>query len=158
MRIVRKHRNPAEAGGDMTPMIDMSFQLIAFFMVLINFSDIAQDEKINLPAAELAKPPDAPYAEPLAIQLRSDDRVFFAGDDLTMNELQVALMREAQIIRATPGKSVSDVTIIIRADRLAKTGLVQEIIEMCQKAQFDTFALRGRQTDESLYDVPEGGS
>ncbi len=158
MRIVRRHREMADAGGDMTPMIDMSFQLIAFFMVLINFSDIAQDERVNLPAAELAKPPDAPYAEPLAVQLTSDDRVLFAGDDLTMNELQVALRREAQIIQATPGKSVSDVTIIIRADRLAKTGRVQEIIEMCQKAQFDTFALRGRQTDTSSYDVPPPGS
>jgi biopolymer transport protein ExbD len=119
-------------------------------MVLINFSDVAQDQRINLPASELAKPPDAPYAQPLTVQLTSDDRVLFAGDDLSLDELQSALMRESQIIRANPSKSVSDVTVIIRADRLAKTGRVQEIIEMCQKAQFDTFALRGRQTDESL--------
>ncbi len=44
--------------------------------------------------------------------------------------------------------------IPVVASRLAKTGRVQEIIEMCQKAEFDTFALRGRQTNESLYELP----
>jgi biopolymer transport protein ExbD len=152
MRIARNFE-PADS-GDMTPMIDMAFQLIAFFMVLINFSDVAQDQRINLPAAELAKPPDVAYAQPLGIQLTANDTVLFAGDELSPSALQVALLREAQIIRANPNKKVQDVTVIIRADRLAKTGRVQEIIEMCQKAGFDTFALRGRQTDESLYDSP----
>ena len=137
------------AEGDMTPMIDMTFQLIAFFMVLLNFSDVEQDQRINLPASELAKPPDVAYAEPLSIQLTSDETILFAGTELTNDALQAALLREAQIIKAHPNKKVSDVTVIIRADRLAKTGLVQEIIQMCQQAEFDTFALRGRQSDVS---------
>lgn len=153
MRIIRNRSEPS-ATGDMTPMIDMTFQLIAFFMVLINFSDVAQDQQINLPAAELAKPPDVPYAEPLTVQLTSDEKVLFAGDELSLDALQTALLREAQIIKANPNKKVSDVTVVIRADRLAKTGRVQEVIEMCQKAGFDKFALRGRQTDESLYESP----
>ena len=40
-------------------------------------------------------------------------------------------------------------TVVIRADRLAKTGKVQELIQLCQEAEFDTFALRGRQSDRS---------
>ena len=35
--------------GDMTPMIDMTFQLIAFFMVLINFTQTEQNERIRAP-------------------------------------------------------------------------------------------------------------
>ena len=38
----------------MTPMIDMTFQLIAFFMVLINFTEADQNQAINLPSSELA--------------------------------------------------------------------------------------------------------
>ena len=38
-------------------MIDMTFQLIAFFMLVINFSDVEQDQRVQLPASELAKPP-----------------------------------------------------------------------------------------------------
>jgi biopolymer transport protein ExbD len=144
----RKSRIKAEM--DMTPMIDVTFQLIAFFMFALNFSQVDQDQRVNLPASELARPPDAPYAQPLTIQLTADEQVVFAGDQLSLEGLQLALFREAQILRANPNKSAADVTVIIRADRLAKTGRVQEIIEMCQKAEFDTFALRGRQTDPSI--------
>ena len=42
----------------MTPMIDMTFQLIAFFMVLVNFADADQNARIRLPSSELAKPAD----------------------------------------------------------------------------------------------------
>jgi biopolymer transport protein ExbD len=148
MRLVKGATRPL-GEGDMTPMIDMVFQLIAFFMVLINFSDVEMDQRINLPASELAKPPDVPYEDPITIQLTSDETVLFAGDEMTLDDLQAALLREAQIIRANPEKSVSDVTVVIRADRLAKTGRVQEIIQQCQKAEFDTFSLRGRQSDVS---------
>ena len=41
---VKRHK-PTIHEGDLTPMIDMTFQLIAFFMVLINFTDTEQDER-----------------------------------------------------------------------------------------------------------------
>ena len=47
MRIKKTSVNLVE--GDLTPMIDMTFQLIAFFMVLINFTEADQDERIKLP-------------------------------------------------------------------------------------------------------------
>ena len=54
----RPDRTAGILEGDLTPMIDMTFQLIAFFMVLINFSQSEQDERIMLPQSVLAKPPD----------------------------------------------------------------------------------------------------
>jgi len=134
---------------DTTPMIDVTFQLLAFFMFVLNFSQVDQDQRINLPLSELARPPDVAYDEPLTIQLASDERIFFAGDQLTLEALRSALLREAQIIRAHPNKKASDITVIIRADRVAKTGKVQKIIQVCQQAEFNTFALRGRQSDRS---------
>jgi biopolymer transport protein ExbD len=156
MRIQKNARSTtaSDAQGDMTPMIDMTFQLIAFFMVLLNFSDAEQDQRINLPKSELAKPPDVAYQEPLTIQMTADETVLFAGDELTMSDLQSSLLREAQIIRAYPNKKVSDVTVVIRADREAQTGRVQEVIQMCQKAEFDTFALRGLYSDTPTLDEP----
>jgi len=139
---------------DMTPMIDVTFQLIAFFMFVLNFSEVDTDQRINLPASELARPPDAPYAQPLTVQMTANDTILFAGDEMVPAALQSALMREAQIIRAYPNKKLSDVTIVIRADRLAKTGKVQEVIQMCQKAGFDMFALRGKTSDVSTLIEP----
>ncbi len=134
---------------DMTPMIDVTFQLIAFFMFVLNFSEVDQDRRVNLPSSELAKPPEVAYEQPLTIQLTADEQIIFAGDYLSPDELKAALQREAQIIKTHPEKKVEDTTIIIRADRFAKTGKVQEIIQLCQQAEFDTFALRGQQSDTS---------
>ena len=47
MRFRRKSTQILE--GDLTPMIDMTFQLIAFFMLIINFSEVEKSEEINLP-------------------------------------------------------------------------------------------------------------
>lgn len=153
MRIA-KPKLPSSAEMDMTPMIDVCFQLIAFFMFVLNFSEIDIDQQINLPASELARPPEAPYAQPLTVQMTADDTILFAGDELMPSALQSALNREAQIIKAYPNKKLSDVTVVIRADRRAKTGKVQEIIQMCQKAGFDMFALRGKSSDKSTLIEP----
>jgi biopolymer transport protein ExbD len=139
----------AQAEMDMTPMIDVTFQLIAFFIFVLNFTEVDQDQRVNLPLSEMARPPEVPYDEPLTIQLMSNETIVFAGDTLTRDGLKSALLREAQIIKAHPEKKVSDVTVVIRADRNAATGKVQELIQVCQEAEFDTFALRGKQTQTS---------
>jgi len=53
----KKKRNTEILEGDLTPMIDMTFQLIAFFMLLINFSEVDRAEEIVLPKSVLATPP-----------------------------------------------------------------------------------------------------
>ena len=135
--------------GDLTPMIDMTFQLIAFFMLVINFSDVEQHERVKLPLSELAKPPEAAYDRPMTIHL-TDDGTFRYGpnDQESIEALKSALLREKQIIERYTTQSLADVTIIIRADKNAKTGLVQEIIQACQDLQFERFALRGEQTKD----------
>ncbi|MCA9232691.1 MAG: biopolymer transporter ExbD [Planctomycetales bacterium] len=132
--------------GDLTPMIDMTFQLIAFFMLVINFSDAEQDQRVKLPASELARPPAAPYEQPLTIHVTHDGHFIYAGNELTeLARLRSELLRETQIILRHTSKQLGDVTVIIRADENAKTGLVQEIIAICQELKFEKFALRGKQ-------------
>ena len=131
--------------GDMTPMIDMTFQLIAFFMVLVNFSEADQSEKIRLPLSELAKPPDAPVATPITLQLTDEGTVIFGAKEVTIPQLGRELSLEKEFLRARGDESATAATIIIRADRWAKTGEVQQVIEVCQKTGFERFTLRARQ-------------
>ncbi|TWU00307.1 Biopolymer transport protein ExbD [Botrimarina colliarenosi] len=146
MRLTKAKRHEITE-GDMTPMIDMTFQLIAFFMVLINFSDVEQDQRVNLPASELAKPPDTAYDEPLTVQMTADETILFGGDEIDIDQLRGRLRTEATLLRAYKDNRLKDATVVIRADLRSRTGRVQEIIEACQEAGFDTFALRGRQSD-----------
>ena len=138
-------RGAPPAKAEMTPMIDMTFQLIAFFMVVVNFSEADQNERIKLPLSELAKPPDAPLETPITLQLTDDGTVIFGANEVVLAQLGKELLREKQVLEATGTKSARDATIIIRADRAAMTGEVQEVIEICQKTGFEKFALRAKQ-------------
>jgi biopolymer transport protein ExbD len=130
-----------KAEPDMTPMIDMTFQLIAFFMVLMNFSECDADERIRLPSSELAKPPDKPVDTPVTLQLTNKGMVIFNAQERPVMGIEPDLRREAMGLQAL-GKNPKTATMIIRADRRAKTGNVQELILMCQKAGFEKFVLR----------------
>ena len=54
---------PAKTDIDMTPMIDMTFQLITFFVFTLNFSTAVQDDRVQLPVSQLAKPAEGPSVE-----------------------------------------------------------------------------------------------
>ena len=75
---IRKRAEPV-LEGDLTPMIDMTFQLIAFFMVLINFTQTEQNQRIQLPDSTLAKPPEAPLEHPITLHLTKEGRVIIGG-------------------------------------------------------------------------------
>ncbi|MBN2476103.1 MAG: biopolymer transporter ExbD [Pirellulales bacterium] len=138
------------AEGDMTPMIDMTFQLIAFFMVLVNFSEADQNQRIRLPSSELAKPPDGPVQSPITLQLTDKGTIIFGPDETTLAGLRPLLARERTVIDNTPGRSTAEATVIIRADRNAQTGRVQEVIGVCQDVGFEKFALRAKQEEAGL--------
>ncbi len=127
----------------MTPMIDMTFQLIAFFMFVSNFSEAEQDDRIQLPQSQLAKPSDAPIEAPITLQLTSKSSVVYGGELVGIGELGSYLEREKSVL-LDAGKEPNASTVIVRADAAAKTGEVQEIIKVCQEKGFEKFALRAK--------------
>ncbi|MCO6453900.1 MAG: biopolymer transporter ExbD [Pirellulaceae bacterium] len=132
------------AEGDLTPMIDMTFQLIAFFMVLINFTQSEQNEKIQLPESTLAKPPDKPMDYPVTLHLTKEGTVIIGGQEVFMEGLKPYLQKEAYVLESQ-NRPLTEATIIIRAHRDAQTGKVQELIKVCQENRFETFALRAKE-------------
>jgi len=131
--------------GDLTPMIDMTFQLIAFFMVLVNFSEAEQDERVVLPESELAKPPENAPDEFFTVQVTKVEEVIIDGRTHPLNEDIVrVLRRKAQFYEST-GKAVPEVVVIVRAHKDAPTGDVQKVIQHCQEARFEKFVLRAKE-------------
>ena len=128
---------------DMTPMIDMTFQLITFFMFVMNFSEAEQDDRIQLPMSQLAKPVDGPVEKPITLQLANNGSVIYAGEMIGLRDVGGYLEQEKSVM-LDAGKEPAAATVIVRADGRAKTGEVQEIIKICQEKGFEKFALRAQ--------------
>ena len=134
---------PSTTDIDMTPMIDMTFQLITFFMFVMNFSEAEQDERIQLPLSQLAKPVEGAMETPITLQLTNGGSVIYAGELVAVRDIGAYLDREKSVM-IDAGKEPSAATVIVRADGRAKTGEVQDIIRICQEKGFERFALRAQ--------------
>jgi biopolymer transport protein ExbD len=142
-----KPANTTVSEADMTPMIDMTFQLIAFLMVLVNFSAEAVSTRVVLPESELARPPEkTPEENKIVIQLDKEGLIVFGADTVSNESLKSILKNEAYLL-TTKDLSPSDATIIIRAHKDCPTGKVQEVIKTCQEQKFDRFILRAKEKD-----------
>ena len=160
MRFKKAESNVVEL--DMTPMIDIVFQLISFFMMISNFEQTQADERVKLPQDQLARPSKTKRDHELVMNFgyvrNADGSRVGAGDPVIFlpNEprgvpvanIQTNLKFEQQNYNDT-GVNPKDVTVIIRADSEGPTGQVQELIKKCQEATFEKFSLRAQQpTDE----------
>jgi biopolymer transport protein ExbD len=128
---------------DMTPMIDMTFQLITFFMFVMNFSEAEQDDRIQLPSSQLAKPVEGAMESPITLQLTNKGSIVYAGEEVAVADIGAYLEREKTVM-LDAGKEPNAATVIVRADGRSKTGEVQKIIQTCQEKGFERFALRAQ--------------
>jgi biopolymer transport protein ExbD len=139
-----KGKGPEFVEIDYTPMIDMTFQLVAFFMILINFEASEQDERVQLPSSVLAKPPQSPFETPITIQMVRTGGILMGGQVYADADAIKPLLNNEKYVLETQQKDVKNATIIIRAHKDAKTGQVQEVIKVCQEVGFEKFTLRAK--------------
>lgn len=145
---------------DMTPMIDVVFQLISFFMMISNFEQDKADERVSLPKDQLAKPPvvkrESSFTLNFGFERDREGRIaneipfIFDGDQkFTLDRVRDRLRQESLFYR-TIGKDLADVTVEIRADAAVQSGAVQELIQMCQEEDigFQRFALKATVRNE----------
>src|SRR5947208_1128716 len=105
-----KRPDSAVVEGDMTPMIDMTFQLIAFLMVLVNFSAEDVSARVILPESELAKPPDKqPTENKIVIQIDKLGLICYGAETLSIESMKTMLSNEAYLLTTqTPPVSPSE--------------------------------------------------
>jgi biopolymer transport protein ExbD len=137
-----KSQKPQMMEADLTPMIDMVFQLIAFFMVLINFVQTETNKEVQLPSSVLVKPPEEPLTFPIIVHVGADGTLYVGGDKYTHETVTNRFRSELAVLRSQSDLTLDDATIVIRAHRDVATGEVQEVIRVAQKLELTNFALR----------------
>ena len=109
---------------EMTPLIDVVFLLIIFFMVSTVFVDFSRRMEINLPSSKSSIIDENPKT--LEIEMSKDKKIFLAGKPITVLGLEQAL-RKLDV----KGRKQ---TAIIKADKLLPYGEVIQVMGLLQKA------------------------
>ncbi len=111
---------------NLTPMIDVVFQLLLFFLVASKFAEDERELKIVLPHASEARPlttkPDL-----LFVNVDRQGRYFVDRQQFDAEGLELKLR---QVAANNPGRQ----TVEIRADRQCLWEFVVEVMNLCNKA------------------------
>jgi biopolymer transport protein ExbD len=136
------------AEPNLTPILDMVFQLITFFMLVINFQGAALDMSLQLPVLGSARPLDNQGQEDLLVlNIDSEGRLKIYGIEKDVETYIAEEERVAKQKLRKAGKPADDntelpTTVVIRADRSTPFNLLNDVITTCQKHGFRKFALK----------------
>ena len=111
---------------DMTPMIDMVFNLLIFFMVVTRFAEEERDLKVLLPSGTEAMPLTARPQE-IFVNIDNQGGYFFRGRELTQQEL-------GQVLKEAAVNNPASQSVIIRADKRVAWDFVATAMRLCNEA------------------------
>ncbi|MDP7057623.1 MAG: biopolymer transporter ExbD [Nitrospinaceae bacterium] len=109
---------------DMTPLIDVVFLLLIFFMVSTVFVDFKRQMEISLPSSKSSVPDEV--SKPIELEVTVDKQVFLNGEKVRLRDLESVLAKidvskkSAAIIRADKNLPYGDVIKIMGLLQSAK--------------------------------------
>jgi biopolymer transport protein ExbD len=109
----------------MTPLIDVVFLLLIFFLVATTFQQAEREMQIALPVAKSAAPLSAMLRE-LVVNVDAEGTIIVAGRQIETAELE-QMVREA--VAANPEQKVT-----VRGDRHAAYGHVVAVLDVCKRS------------------------
>lgn len=121
----------------LTPLIDIVFLILIFFMVTSVFGALESEVDITLPTADSAIQSERNRGE-IFINLRSDGAIIVNNREHTIPELQELLHQVAELF---PGGAV-----IIRGDESAMLGRAIEVLDCCRKADIQNVSFAALDT------------
>ena len=138
-----------KAEPNLTPILDMVFQLITFFMLVINFKSAELDLSLKLPVVGSARPVDSKGQKELLV-LNIDDVGTLKIYNRPVANIDGYIQQEAQASRLAARLTPEDIeageelptTIVIRADRATPFKMLNRVIKACQDNGFRKFALK----------------
>jgi biopolymer transport protein ExbD len=116
---------------DLTPMLDVVFQLLLFFIVASRFADQERELNVVLPQASEAKPLIAKPQE-FFVNVDREGKYFIGGRLAALSELDRQL---AQLSANNPGRQ----TVVIRADKKCDWEFVVAVMNACNKAKIKDY-------------------
>jgi biopolymer transport protein ExbD len=121
-----RYRTGGTVRMNMTPMIDVTFLLLTFFMLASHFASEEMTD-VDLPRPDENQAVDQRFQEKIIISLRpvgSDGQMEIRLGPLTVESTDELSRRLGELAKANPRAQV-----ILRADRHLRYGAVREVME-----------------------------
>jgi biopolymer transport protein ExbD len=108
---------------DLTPIIDMVFLLLIFFLVATTFQQTEREMKVALPFASSAGPISATLQE-LVVNVDQDGVIYTGGRTVEAEQLRDIIQ---QAVLANPNQKVT-----VRGDRNAAYAHIVRVLDICK--------------------------
>lgn len=123
--ILRQSNNDHSIGVDLTPVIDMVFMLLIFFLVATTFQQQEREANVALPQAAASAPLSSALRE-IVINVTRDGTLIVntkVVDDTSL----LSMLKNA--VAHNPAQKVN-----VRGDRDASYGMVARALDLCKQA------------------------
>lgn len=121
-----------EPNLNLTPMIDIVFLLIIFFMVGAQFSEQERQFELNLPKVSDA-PPLSSLPDDIVVNVQKDGKYVVNGSYLNLQELAQKLSKAKQ--------NYDEQGVVIRADAAAPHQYFMNVMSACRSSRIQKIAV-----------------
>ncbi|MFH2132464.1 MAG: biopolymer transporter ExbD [bacterium] len=122
---------------DITPLIDVVFLLLIFFMISTTFINVTGIQ-IELPTT--VSKPSPSKQKSLEITITAEQQFFFNGQPIKQHQLQQALIKAKE--------SSGQTDLIIRADGRVQHKVVVFVMDTAKRAGVHKFSIATRKVEE----------
>ena len=137
----RIKRSSVASTLSLTPLIDVVFLLLIFFLVTSEFEEEERRLDIVLPTATSAVPMTSKPRE-MVIDIDTQGELYLSGKATDLTELQI-------LLEAAVSNNPTNQTVVIRADRATAFQPVVSVMDVCNRTGVTDYSVTTKEGPES---------